>query len=321
MSISAEQRYYLKQKALYYFYEKEFSYSDISKMLGISRVTLNRLMAEAKQEGMVKIEILDSKQLKSLLVLEDQLRTRYHLQDVKLVESVSFDDSRLLPNLAAEGARYVEQRLRSGMKIGICWGNTLSALLGYLNRNNSVSDLEVYTLLGGACSEANFQPGLLAQSFLSLYGGSSYTINAPFACHSSLLCSEIKKEPDIAKILNICPSLDMALVGIGQYPDRERLEHSYYHFPDSVIEELLAAEVVGDICGNFYNIQGEICRTELSDRIVSINPQNLRQCKNAIAIAGGSEKVDSIRGALNGRYIHTLITDVDTATQILSSAE
>ena len=321
MSIPADHRYYLKQKALYYFYEKEYSYSDIAKMLGISRVTLNRLMNEAKAEGLVKIEIIDSKNLKHLLLLEDKLKTRYRLFDVKLVDVTDFNADTLFSRLASEGAKYVEQRIQSGMKIGVCWGNTLSSMLGYLNRNASVTDLEVYSLLGGSCSEASFQPALLAQSLLALYSGRAYTINAPFVCHSSLLCKEIRREPEIARILDICPSLDLALVGIGQYPDRDRLEKSYYHFPDSVIDELLAAKAVGDICGNFYDIRGNICQTDLSNRIVSVSLDSLKTCRNVTAVAGGPDKVNSIRGALNGGYIHTLITDVKTAEQILAAED
>ena len=68
MALSADQRYYLKRKALYYYYEKNCSNTDIAKMLGISRVTLNRLLAEAKEEGMVKIEIIDTRNISHIPV-------------------------------------------------------------------------------------------------------------------------------------------------------------------------------------------------------------------------------------------------------------
>ena len=48
MSISQEQRYYLKLKALYYLYEENYTQTEIAKMLNISRVTLRRLLDEAK---------------------------------------------------------------------------------------------------------------------------------------------------------------------------------------------------------------------------------------------------------------------------------
>ncbi len=319
MSIPSDQRYYLKLKALYYYYEKGYSYTDISKMLDISRVTLNRLMAEAKAEGMVKIEIVDSRKLRELFILEDSLRSRYDLKDVHLVDVPSYESENLIARLSSEGARYVRSSLRSGMKVGISWGQTLRTMLTNMSRDPSVCGLEVYTLLGGACSEANFQPTLLAQGLLERYEGSAYTINAPFVCHSELLCSEIRKEPDIAKILGISPELDLALVGIGQYPDRERLEQSYYHFPPHAIDEIIASGAVGDICGNFYDEEGRPCLTEISRRMVAIELRELQKCRNVIAIAGGPLKVRSIRGALCGGYVDTLITDVNTAEAILAA--
>ncbi len=317
MAIPADQRYYLKLKALYYYYEKGYSFTDISNMLYISRVTLNRLMAEAKAEGMVKIEIIDSRKLRDLFVLEDQIRSLYKLKDVHLVDVPSYESENLVSRLAAEGARYVGNHIHSGMKIGISWGQTLRTMLTFMERNPAVSGLEVYTLLGGACSEANFQPTLLAQALLDCYEGSVYTINAPFVCHSKLLCSEIRKEPDIANILSVSPKLDIALVGIGQYPDRDYLEQGYYHFPAQVIDEIIQAGAVGDICGRFFEEDGKPCRTEISARTVSIDLQELKKCSNVIAVAGGPAKVRSICGALGGGYVDTLITDVNTAKQIL----
>jgi lsr operon transcriptional repressor len=39
--------------------------------------------------------------------------------------------------------------------------------------------------------------------------------------------------------------------------------------------------------------------------------------EHVIGIAGGEHKVDAIKGALNGRYIHSLITDEKTALRLL----
>ena len=165
MSISADQRYYLKRKALYYFYEKNYSNTDIAKMLGISRVTLNRLLAEAKDEGMVKIEIIDTRNINHILELEDRIKSRYNMEYVKIVDTDTAVPDALISKLALEGARYLERMLRSGIKIGLGWGRTLSTLINDLTPHAGITGIEVYTLMGGACSEANFQPNLLAHPF------------------------------------------------------------------------------------------------------------------------------------------------------------
>ncbi len=317
MSISADQRYYLKRKALYYFYEKNYSNTDIAKMLGISRVTLNRLLAEAKDEGMVKIEIIDTRNINHILELEDRIKSRYNMEYVKIVDTDTADSDALISKLALEGARYLERMLRSGIRIGLGWGRTLSTLINDLTPNAGITGIEVYTLMGGACSEANFQPNLLAQSLLNYYSGSSYIINAPFVCHSELLCAEIKKEPSIANILNATDRLDLALVGIGRFPTREHLKKSYWNFPDDVIDEILDAGAVGDICGNFIDIDGNVCKTSVSKRIVSVDIDRLRERRHVMAVAGGETKPLSIRGALKGGFVDILVTDYKTALAVI----
>ena len=41
MPIQPDHRYYMKLKALYYLYEKNYTQTDIAKLLNISRVTLS----------------------------------------------------------------------------------------------------------------------------------------------------------------------------------------------------------------------------------------------------------------------------------------
>ena len=44
----------------------------------------------------------------------------------------------------------------------------------------------------------------------------------------------------------------------------------------------------------------------------------LRSVPRSIGIAGGVEKLRAVRGALNGHYINTLITDIECAEALIS---
>jgi len=318
MAIQPEQRHYLKYKALYYLYNKGYSYTNTAMELGISRVTLYRLLDEAKAEGMIKFEIVDTRNIKRLLILEDELKTRYHLSDVKLIDSSSLTGDPA-SKLALESARYVEFCIRSGMKIGLAWGRALRAMLNYLTPNDGIHNIDVYTLLGGESDEADLQPNVMVQKLLSFYSGNSHVINAPYICHSELLCSELRLEPSIAGILDAAQNLDLAIVGVGEKPNWDSFKNGYYHFSDSIITELISANAVGDICGNFFDIDGRICSTSISNRIVSINLDSLKTCKKVIGIANGDVKVQSILGALNGGYLNILISDTNTAEKLLDA--
>ena len=150
MSISQEHRYYLKLKALYYLYEKGYTQTEIAKRLNISRVTLGRLLDEAKAEGMIKFEIVDIRGTMKTLQLEERLRQRFGLQDIKLVDCPNADIDSVTKRIASEAATYFEQLVHSNMTIGLTWGRTLSCMIENLPSDKSIKDLLVYTLVGGS---------------------------------------------------------------------------------------------------------------------------------------------------------------------------
>ncbi|HVZ17756.1 MAG TPA: sugar-binding domain-containing protein, partial [Terriglobales bacterium] len=91
---------------------------------------------------------------------------------------------------------------------------------------------------------------------------------------------------------------------------------------DSQLLQTLKQEgCVGEICGHAYNLQGEICSPELSDRALGIDLVGLRNKELSVALAGGLHKLDAIRGALQGHYVNVLITDEGTAAALLQQDE
>ena len=56
------------------------------------------------------------------------------------------------------------------------------------------------------------------------------------------------------------------------------------------------------------------------ERVISISPKDLMKHKMVIGVAGGNEKIDAIFGALRGGYLKVLITDEDTATELLEAS-
>lgn len=321
MSIQSDERYYLKLKALYYLYKKDYTQTEIAKLLGISRVTLSRLLEEARQEGMVQIEIIDVRGSLRTLQVEEQLKQRFPLQDIKLVDCQNLNKEGTIRQIGSTAATYVERHLHSGMKIGFTWGRTLNSMVESLSDSAGIEDLTAYTLVGGSSSNANFQPNLLAQQFIRKFGGSTRILTAPFMCQSAELCRAIKQEPQIASILQDSLNLDLTLVGIGEEPVRNSDHLSDYPFDTAIINELVEAGAIGDICGNFFDLEGNLCNTSLRDRIISINLQDLHCHKKVVGIGGGPAKIKSVLGALNGHYLDVLITDLQTAEKVLELAE
>ncbi len=57
--------------------------------------------------------------------------------------------------------------------------------------------------------------------------------------------------------------------------------------------------------------------TEQSNIFIGIKIHQIRKCKNVIAVAMGLEKVEAIKSALKGGYIHVLCTNLETARKLL----
>ena len=318
MSFSDEQRYYLKLKALSYLYDEGLSKTNIAKSLNISRVTLDKLLEEAKAEGMIKYEIVDVRGQMKLVQAEKEMCERFGLHDIRLVDTGQADETAAVKRIAQEGASYVSRSLRSKMRIGLTWGRTLSSMIHELNPNPQIRDLIVYTLVGGASTSSNFQPNLLAQRFINKFSGQAIVMTAPFMFQREELCAEVKKEPSIAQILRASRDVDLTLVGIGEEPEEGAERLSDYPFDKEMIEQLVKANAVGDICGNFFDINGRLCDTPLRNRIVSIDISELLTHNLVIGIGGGKKKTRSIIGALNGGYLDVLITDLNTAERVLA---
>ena len=83
-------------------------------------------------------------------------------------------------------------------------------------------------------------------------------------------------------------------------------------------KSFIAKGAVGVIAGRFFDVQGEWIKGAMDDRLMGITLDEVRQIPTRIAVAGGSDKVDSILGALRGGFANVLITDEQTARSILA---
>ena len=78
---------------------------------------------------------------------------------------------------------------------------------------------------------------------------------------------------------------------------------------------------MGDICLRFFDTAGRPVITELNDRVISIDLEELRKVRRVVGVAGGRRKVSAVRGALAGKLINVLITDLASAQQLLAEGE
>ena len=87
------------------------------------------------------------------------------------------------------------------------------------------------------------------------------------------------------------------------------------------IKRLCRNGAVGEICGRFYNKDGQECDPEYRDRVISIRLEELRQVPDVIGVTNGTGRVEAIYVALKTGLIKSIIIDEAGATAVLASAQ
>lgn len=82
-------------------------------------------------------------------------------------------------------------------------------------------------------------------------------------------------------------------------------------------EKTLAVLEEKGVVEHFYDIQGQELDTTLAERMIGVDTDDLKRCKETICIAFGEKKAEAVLGAVQGKYIDTLIIDDKCAEKIL----
>ncbi len=178
------------------------------------------------------------------------------------------------------------------------------------NTNNSY-------LNGGLTTSFYLNPYDVGAKLSSLFKGECYYIHAPAIATSEELCRSFRSDLTVKQALQMAKLANYSLVGIGEMSAETTLiSTGYISLADVGILHRKGA--VGNIVGQFFDIEGNIIDCDLHKRIVAFPIEELRKMKNVIGVAGGKNKIEAILGALHGNFITVLITDEETATSIIN---
>ena len=105
------------------YYNQGISQQQIAKDLNLSRPTVSRVLALAREQGIVKISISNVDAVEHW-ELERKLEKEYGLQEVIIVGENSSED-KMKEALGEAAARYLEYTIKDGNTVGVSMGSTL----------------------------------------------------------------------------------------------------------------------------------------------------------------------------------------------------
>jgi DNA-binding transcriptional regulator LsrR (DeoR family) len=294
------------------YYKENMTQDEIAKKLNLSRSKVVRLLQKAKDEGIVHFHIISP--LGNCLHLEQELKSVFKLEDAMVVPIGEYEKIR--ETLGKAAAQYLERCLKSGHLFAVGWGRTVYEVARFI-RSNNIKNLKIVTLNGGLTTSFYLNPYDVGAKLSSLFGGECYYIHAPAIATSEELCRSFRSDLTVKQALQMAKLANYSLVGIGEMSAETTLVSTgYISLAD--VEILYRKGVVGNIVGQFFDIEGNVVDCDLHKRIVAFPIEELRKMKNVIGVAGGKDKIKAILGALHGNFVKVLVTDEETATLIMN---
>ncbi len=300
------------------YYTEDATQAEVAAQLGTSRATVSRLLAEAKRQGIVRIEVVPPAEV-ATGDLADRLARALSLATVFL--------SHPLPNPGA--GRTVVDVMGSALAPAV--GRALSAaglLPGdvlLVSSGRTVYEVAQYDLVplpgvlvaptvgGNDQPEEWYQTNEITRLVANRISGRPNYLFAP-ALPGPDLYPSLLNDPTIQRVLHLWPRARCALMGVGAPP---LLRSDIPQFVPTGSDSLRAA--VGDVCSRFFDRTGDEVGFEGHDRLIAVELAALQHIPVTIAVAVGQEKLDSIIGGARGGYFNQLVTDPATAAALLDA--
>jgi len=296
-------------KIAWQYYVEGLTQNEISDNLNLSRMKVIKYLEKAKTNNVIQFKINLSAM--DNIHLQNQIKEMYNLKDIHIVPASSHD---VVNSITVAAAQYIEDRITSDTMISIGYGEAVSRTLANLQISAKYK-VTFVSLSGGV---KFYMPTAIAprSDYYTNPNYSHYIIPTPLLVANEELANQLKEENSVKRILEMIPYSNMTVIGIGALHDRATLIREGYMGKND-FEILKMKGAVGDLLSQFYDIDGNVLDLPFHRRQISTPIEFLKSLNNVIAVAGGLEKKEAIRGALKGGYIDVLITDEQVAKSLM----
>ncbi|WP_062991915.1 sugar-binding transcriptional regulator [Nocardia anaemiae] len=295
--------------------------AEIAAKLGVSRPTAGRLIARARAQGLVRIEINVPDELRSAVHadVESELEARFGLTEaVVLGEVPDRSQASLLPfGRAAVGV--LNRRLRPTDTLGFTWGPDTIAVAHELWTKSARCATVVQ--LDGSMTSGDYQTGVdyTLGRCASQLQANPVRLHAPLYADPATVTA-LEHDSLLGRAMSLGRGADVMMFGVGPVSTATTLFEGSY-LDTTILDELRELGAVGEIGGRFFRADGSDVAGSLAARTVSVGLDAIRACPTSLLISGGESKHEAVLGALRGGLATILVTDIECARWLLEKKE
>jgi DNA-binding transcriptional regulator LsrR (DeoR family) len=287
---------------------------EIAEEFGLSRFKVARLIDAARDSGMVRIEIRHHGEID--VDLSARLQDKFGLQHSIVVDTPADQAESLREHLGRAAAQLLSEVITPGDVLGLAWARSVSAMARALRR---LPGTPVVQLTGALSLPGDPDTSVdVVRDVASSSGGIAHLFYAPFTVPDAATARVLRQQPEVARAFDQLPAVTKAVAGIGLW---EPGQSTLYDASSEVDrQELRRLGVCADVSGVFLDADGKPVRTELAERMIGINHEQMRAIPEVIAIPYGLAKAPAVRAALASGLIDGLVTHTALAQLLLDDA-
>ena len=298
------------------YYVDGLGQNEVAKFARVSQAKVSRLLALARERGIVRISVADYEPRRR--ELEDQLRARCGLAQVIVIKSgEGLEGPELRRAVGHFGAAWVDEVLAPRDVVALAGGRTIHELVHHLPAGRHKA-LTVVQAMGSVAPNASvFDAQEIGRVMTQRLGGTFLSLNAPAFIPEKRTRDALMTLDQVRTVHENLDRARVALVGLGTLANSVFVERGT--LDAAMGRELQRAGAVGEVCGRFINANGNECATAWRDRVISVSLAQLRRIPTVIGIVSGSDRTAAIRAAIAGRIIKSLVIDELGASALLAS--
>ncbi len=266
-----DEREVILEAATSYYVQNE-TMAVIARRLGVSRSTVSRMLAAARESGLVEITVHNDHRSYNAIhhALNEEYGVVAHLVPVR-------DTATPLARLdavARVAGHLVSRLLHDGAALGMAWGTTISAVADRLPARQ-LSGVHVVQLNGAAnitTSGIDYTSDILGQAARA-YDATAHYFPVPAFFDFPETKAALWRERTVQRVLELHEALDVAVFSVGAFQG-ELPSHVYSdaYLTRADVTELIRERVVGDVCTVFLREDGTYADIAINARASGPTP-------------------------------------------------
>ncbi len=295
------------------YYVEGKAKTEIADLFDISRFKVARLLQEARETGLVRIEIGRPGTID--VALSSELQARFRLKHAIVVATPETTAEALREHIGRAGADLLSEIATVNDVLGFGWARSLLAIKASLKR---LAPCPVVQLTGALSRpDVDVSSIELVRDIARISGGPAYYFYAPMLVPDRTTAEVLRRQPEVARAFEHFPTVTKAVVGVGGW--RPPASTVYDAISSSERQALLQRGVYADVSGVLLDAEGRPVEFPPTDRMIRISADELRRIPEVIALAYGPEKAPAARAAIRGGFVTGLVTHTSFAHALLST--